>query len=105
MCSACNDVREENSIASPRAWQPAVIASTEHALKFHKLDPKAVTRHAGEILRVRKNKDADKALRADRYLLLGCRGEGLELHPEDAARLFPEIDCNVSLCTCYLLMD
>ncbi len=104
MCSACEDVREEN-IVQRNAWQPAVIASTEHVKKLHKIDPCAVTQYAGKIMRVRRNKDADEALRAERLLWLGCRGEGLELHPEDAAKYFPDIEEKVSLCTCYLFMD
>jgi hypothetical protein len=96
---------DEDWAALQENWQPAVIAPSEYVLKFHKVDPRAVTRYAGQVVRIRRNEDADNYSRASRWLMLGCRGEGLELHAEDAKRLFPDIEERVTLCTCYLLMD
>jgi|SRR5712664_1474315 len=89
-------------------WTPAIIAMHEHALKFHKTDPGQVTRFAGEKVRVRLNDDADAAWRAERHLFMGCVARGLEVHPDDAMRLWPDLaenNTNVTICECVLLMD
>lgn len=87
-------------------WQPAIIASAEHIRKMH---PRSlsdeVSKYAGQRIRVRENEAAHEALKRLRHSFLNCQGKGIEVHPEDAARLWPELEGNVSLCTCDILMD
>ena len=89
-------------------WQPAVIASHEHVAKLHSTEPGYVSRLAGVVIRVRENEECHKAMHAKQHFYLGCNGRSIEVHPEDAERLFPE-DFeqygNVALCTCAVLMD
>lgn len=91
-------------------WQPARIATHEHVLKSHTIDPGEVSKFAGEIVRVRRveSTPAFEAMMLQKFVHLGCTGEGFEVHHEDVQRLWPEIAeqlVNVSLCDCELLMD
>ncbi len=89
-------------------WQPAVIAPRSHVEKLHKIDPGAVSQYAGQTIRVRKNDDAQKKVGELVRRELGCTGRMVEVHREDAERLWPreleEAD-NVCICTCAILTD
>lgn len=74
-------------------WQPAVLATKEHLLQFHTKDPGRVSAHAGQIIRVQKLTTTDSMLfkiKALMFLHLGCKGEYLQVHPDDAKRLWPD---------------
>lgn len=89
-------------------WQPARIATREHILKSHTIDPGEVSKFAGEIVRVRRVESTPEfeAMMLQKLMHLGCTGEGFEVHRDDVRRLWPEmIAVNVSLCDCELLMD
>lgn len=89
-------------------WQPAIIAPIEHVLKSHTRTAGMVARFAGEKIRVRRNAEGHASLAADAQRVLGCNGEHLEVHPEDADRLWPEFredGSNISVCTCEIFMD
>lgn len=89
-------------------WQPAIIAPREHVAKLHSVEPGFVSRYAGAVVRVRENEACRRSVGAQQKLYLGCPGHAIEVHPEDAARLWPE-DFeeygNVALCTCAVLTD
>lgn len=87
-------------------WQPARIADSKHVLQFHVIDPLAVSRFVGEIVRVRKSDEAFRELIGEHRNALGCNATYmLEVHPEDARRLWPDIDSNVGLCEHQILTD
>jgi hypothetical protein len=47
-------------------------------------------------------------MRAEAFLHLGCRGEHLVVHDEDARELWPDIlerGSIVTVCTCQLFLD
>jgi hypothetical protein len=89
-------------------WTPAIIAPHEHVAALHTGDPSEVTKYAGTKVRVRESQEARDAMDVTRKLLLGCPGYSVEMHPEDAEQLWPELTengTNVTVCTCVLLMD
>jgi hypothetical protein len=95
-------------MAEPDDWQPAIIADSKHCLRFHRIDPGQTTCHAGKKIRVRPCQEAHHFLKALSFLHLGCLGQHLEVHPEDAERLWPEITARgeiASVCDCQLLLD
>ena len=87
-------------------WQPARIAGSEHVLRFHKIDPLATSRFAGALIRVRRSDEAHKQLHSELKLWLGCDSEyTVEVHPEDAHKLWPDVDGNIGLCEHQILTD
>jgi hypothetical protein len=89
-------------------WTPAIIATHEHVLKFHKNEPRQVTKFAGTKIRVQESDEARRQMDVLRKSQLGCPGYSVRVHPDDAARLWPtfvENGENLTLCTCVLLMD
>ena len=98
-------------------WQPAVIASKEHVLRFHTIDPGAVSKFgpqygetwlaAPQLIRIRLSKDVKESIAAEHRLYLGCRADRFfEVHPKDARRLWPELDTdNVGLCEHQIMTD
>jgi hypothetical protein len=88
-------------------WQPAVIADSAYTLRSHTTDPGQVTRFAGQRIRVRLSDEPGKQVGTAARLWLGCNGRHLEVHPEDAQRLWPDIaeEANVTVCDCELWLD
>lgn len=84
-------------------WQPAILASAEHVMKFHTVSPHLhgfytdrLTTKAGERIRIAPMMEAPSnalAINCSRFMLFGCTATTFfRVHPEDAARVFPESD-------------
>ena len=87
-------------------WQPARIAGSKHVLQFHQRDPLATSCFAGEIVRVRKSDEAFAELIDEHRDYLGCHATYmLEVHPDDARRLWPDINSNIGICEHQILTD
>lgn len=88
-------------------WYPAIIATRKHLEELHTTVPdQSSTDFAGERIRVRPHDDADREL-AKEKLFRGCKGKLLEVHPEDAERLWPDLNeyHRLAICTCAVLTD
>jgi hypothetical protein len=87
-------------------WQPVRIAPKEKVAPYHNPDPGNVSKWGrasalgGEIIRVRLSEDAKFYLAKEHSEVLGCSPERfVEVHPDDAHRLWPECDGSfVGLC-------
>lgn len=90
-------------------WTPAIIATREHTLKFHRIDPGGVTRFAGKKIRVKPIDDVDQDIARRSRTDLGCKGRMLWVHPDDAVlweSMFKDEGLvRVVVCECQILTD
>lgn len=88
-------------------WYPAIIANKEHILKFHTIDGGRVSSMAGQRVRVRPSTEAQQEMEQKKLQSMGCHGRHLEVHPEDAERLWPDLvpEFKISICDCQILTD
>lgn len=94
-------------------WQPVRIAPKETIARFHCPDPGEVSKWgradklAGSLIRVRISEEAREQLQTQHRLYLHCHARRfVEVHPEDAARLWPEIEGSyIGLCEHQILAD
>jgi hypothetical protein len=90
-------------------WQPAVIATREYILQFHLNDYGRVSKHAGKLIRVRINEETKLLFMSIRNQQNGCSANiSLEVHPDDAALLWPEdtmAGYRITLCEHCVLTD
>ena len=91
----------------PSDWIPAVIVTHERLLWFHTHDAGQVTKFAGRTIKVRRVHDVDPYLIEQAREKLGCIAQRVEVHPDDAWELWPDLASRsrVTLCDCDLLMD
>lgn len=94
-------------------WQPAIIASYDHVKKLHPMAPSSIytpeqmAKHSGQKILCRPNPDAHAFLRA-KLDASGCTADmHYEIHPDDAARLWPEDYPyhRICACACWILSD
>lgn len=89
-------------------WQPAILASPEHVSKFHCINSPDVAAHAGKSVRVRVTNCVPPSIKAKFKLFLDCHAEQfLEVHPEDAEKLWPDDErgLRTTICACCILTD
>lgn len=99
------------------AWVPAMLATEEHVLRQHKEIPYEVIsgwtkvnsfyEHAGQIIAVRLFElqpyhYPEQVLKLKEQM--GCKGQLVEVLPDDVQRLWPNYT-QIVLCTCQALMD
>ena len=86
-------------------WQPAIIAPRKYVEAHHSgRDEGRVSCFAGERIKVR---ELDESYREMSYVMLnyGCKGRPLEVHPDDAQRLWPSCSDLTMICDCRVLVD
>jgi hypothetical protein len=80
-------------MTSDSHWNHAVIASRGHITLFHQFDNGLISRFAGETIRIRPCSNLRKLLdlAVIHRSVLECNANTfVEVHPEDAKRLWPE---------------